>query len=160
MNHLPPVWRFTFGSVFLKWELVCNFRIMERISSFFIFYFFVINFLSQCVCTLPKLYLLFSLSLYIYIYSERTSFYIKYFVIPYSINVVSNISYCMKHTIMKCGALKQQQHLMPTVFQVSIVSTVSHHRQDHGAACLVEHLHGIVVLRFVVVCGVMSVPVD
>ena len=47
--------------------------------------------LSQCVFTLPSFCLLFFLSLYFS--SEITSFYTKYFVLPYSIDVVLTVSY-------------------------------------------------------------------
>ena len=54
---------------------------------------FSVNFLSECVCTLPKFCQLFFICLYIY--SEITYFYIKYFVRRYAIDVVTTLSYWM-----------------------------------------------------------------
>ena len=70
------------GLCCLEWQLVCNCGIMERISF---------------LLSIPGLSAIFLLNIYIYILFWN-NFYIKHFVVPYSIDVVSTLSYEDSHT--------------------------------------------------------------
>ena len=80
INHLPLVWWSPFRVIFLKWQSVCKVGVTERnylLSSCF-YYFF---------STLPKGWQLFCVSFFCF----EINFYTKYFVLSYSIHVVSTL---------------------------------------------------------------------
>ena len=81
-----PVWRSTFRFMFLKWQLVCKFGRVER-------NFLWISCIFSCFCTLLKYCLLYFFSI---IFDLKCAFYINYFLLPFSINVVLSLSYRAK----------------------------------------------------------------
>ena len=85
---------------FKKYQLVCNFGIVERILFGFFYVFLVL------VCfTLLKLCLSFSSIFLLW----NNVFFIKYFVLPYSIDVVSTLSY-MRYQVWRRNKVKFGMH--------------------------------------------------
>ena len=80
MNHLPPI-RWSTSFMFVKWQFVCKFGIVEKD-------FLLISCLHSCFCTAPKFCLLFFLSNVLF----TLKYIFQYFVLLYSINVVSTFS--------------------------------------------------------------------
>ena len=90
MNHLPPVWWSTFGSVFCK----VTFGVQFWHSWKDFFYQFLV---LVCLSITQVWPVVFALSLF---YSEMT-FYIRNLVLPYSIDVVLTLSCYMYGTLRK-----------------------------------------------------------
>ena len=87
MNLLPPVWRSVFGSLFKKITIGV---ILERWVGVWLF-FKSISCLSVS-SHYPSFACYFS---FMYMFTLKKLFHIKYFVLPYSIDVVSTLSYQM-----------------------------------------------------------------
>ena len=73
-----------FALLFFKWQLVCNFGVVERILFLSIFCLSVLVHYLSFACYFSTFYIF---------HSEITSFYIKYLVLPHSINIFSTVSY-------------------------------------------------------------------
>ena len=85
MNHFPLVWWYIFRFIFI-WQLVCKLGIVEV-------NFLLISCLYSYFDTLPEFCQLFFISKMIFALKSLSYTYTKFFVLFYSINVVSALSY-------------------------------------------------------------------